>query len=81
MPRGSLQDVHWSMGAFGYFPTYTLGNLYSVQFFEQATLELPQLEEEMRAGHLLRSAAMARAENPPLGTDVHTRPSGTTGDG
>ena len=48
-----LQDVHWSMGAFGYFPTYTLGNLYSVQFFEQATLELPQLEEEMRAGHLL----------------------------
>ena len=51
--EGVLQDVHWSMGAFGYFPTYTLGNLYSVQFFEQATLELPQLEEEMRAGHLL----------------------------
>ena len=51
--EGVLHDVHWSMGAFGYFPTYTLGNLYSVQFFEQATLELPQLEEEMRAGHLL----------------------------
>ena len=28
---GVLQDVHWSMGAFGYFPTYTLGNLYSAQ--------------------------------------------------
>ncbi len=51
--EGVLQDVHWSMGAFGYFPTYTLGNLYSVQFFEQAALELPELEEEMRAGHLL----------------------------
>ncbi|HRC43925.1 MAG TPA: carboxypeptidase M32 [Nitrospira sp.] len=51
--EGVLQDVHWSMGAFGYFPTYTLGNLYSVQFFEQATLDLPQLEEDMRAGHLL----------------------------
>ena len=51
--EGVLQDVHWSMGAFGSSPTYTLGNLYSVQFFEQATLELPQLEEEMRAGHLL----------------------------
>ncbi len=51
--EGVLQDVHWSMGAFGYFPTYTLGNLYSVQFFEQAALELPQLEEDIRAGHLL----------------------------
>jgi carboxypeptidase Taq len=49
---GVLQDVHWSMGAFGYFPTYTLGNLYSVQFFEQAKLELPQLDEHLAAGHL-----------------------------
>lgn len=51
--EGVLQDVHWSMGAFGYFPTYTLGNLYSVQFFEQATLELPQLEEDIAAGQLI----------------------------
>ena len=51
--EGVLQDVHWSMGAFGYFPTYTLGNLYSVQFFEQAKQELPQLNEDMEAGHLL----------------------------
>ncbi len=51
--EGVLQDVHWSMGAFGYFPTYTLGNLYSVQFFEQAKLELPQLNEDMAAGHLV----------------------------
>lgn len=51
--EGVLQDVHWSMGAFGYFPTYTLGNLYSVQFFEQAKQELPQLDEEIEAGHLL----------------------------
>jgi carboxypeptidase Taq len=50
---GVLQDVHWSFGAFGYFPTYTLGNLYSVQFFEQATLEIPNLEHEIAAGHLL----------------------------
>lgn len=32
--HGCLQDVHWSMGAFGYFPSYTLGNLYASQFFE-----------------------------------------------
>ncbi len=31
--EGCLQDIHWSMGAMGYFPTYTLGNLYAAQFF------------------------------------------------
>jgi carboxypeptidase Taq len=51
--EGVLQDVHWSMGAFGYFPTYTLGNLYSVQFFEQAKRELLQLNDDMEAGNLL----------------------------
>lgn len=51
--EGVLQDVHWSFGAFGYFPTYTLGNLYSVQFFEQAKLEIPRLEEGIAAGELL----------------------------
>lgn len=50
---GVLQDVHWSFGAFGYFPTYTLGNLYSVQFFEQAKLEIPQLEDNIAAGQLM----------------------------
>ena len=51
--EGVLQDVHWSFGAFGYFPTYTLGNLYSVQFYEQAKQELPHLEDEIAAGQLL----------------------------
>lgn len=51
--EGVLQDVHWSFGAFGYFPTYTLGNLYSVQFFEQAKLEIPHLEDEIAAGQLM----------------------------
>ena len=51
--EGVLQDVHWSYGAFGYFPTYTLGNLYAVQFFEQAKLEIPHLEDEIEAGQLM----------------------------
>lgn len=51
--EGVLQDVHWSFGAFGYFPTYTLGNLYSVQFYEQAKLEIPHLENEIAAGQLM----------------------------
>ena len=42
--RGCLQDVHWSHGALGYFPTYTLGNLYATQFFEQARKEVGDLD-------------------------------------
>lgn len=51
--EGVLQDVHWSLGSFGYFPTYTLGNLYALQFFEQAKLEIPHLEDEIAAGQLM----------------------------
>lgn len=43
--RGCLQDVHWSMGAFGYFPTYTLGNLYCAQLFERAREDVDDLDE------------------------------------
>jgi carboxypeptidase Taq len=49
---GVLQDVHWSMGSFGYFPTYTLGNLYAVQFYEQAKRDIPRLEEDIASGQL-----------------------------
>ncbi len=35
-----LQDIHWSAGLIGYFPTYTLGNLYAAQFFQQADADL-----------------------------------------
>ncbi|RTG95260.1 carboxypeptidase M32 [Thermus scotoductus] len=41
---GVMQDVHWSGGMFGYFPTYTLGNLYAAQFFAKAQEELGPLE-------------------------------------
>lgn len=48
--RGCLQDVHWSGGAFGYFATYTLGNLYACQFFDQAKHDIPTLETSFAAG-------------------------------
>ena len=35
-----LQDIHWSGGAFGYFPSYTLGNLYAAQLWERLESEL-----------------------------------------
>jgi carboxypeptidase Taq len=40
--RGCLQDVHWSFGLIGYFPTYTLGNLYAAQFWETINQQIPQ---------------------------------------
>jgi len=47
---GVLQDVHWSAGLFGYFPTYALGNLYAAQFFSQAAEDLGDLDELFRQG-------------------------------
>ena len=50
---GVLQDVHWSSGAFGYFPTYSLGNLYAAQFFEKAEQDLGDLHDMFRRGEFL----------------------------
>ncbi len=47
---GCLQDIHWALGTFGYFPTYTIGNLLSVQLFDQATVEIPELTTHISAG-------------------------------
>lgn len=47
---GCLQDVHWSFGAIGYFPTYTLGNIMSVQLFEAAKLEHPEIPSDIQRG-------------------------------
>ncbi len=47
---GCMQDVHWSAGLFGYFPTYSLGNMYASQFFEQANTDLGDLHEQFRRG-------------------------------
>ncbi len=51
---GCLQDIHWSMGGIGYFPTYTLGNLYAAQFMEQARKDLGDLDGDFRRGEFHR---------------------------
>ncbi len=51
--NGALQDVHWSHGSFGYFPTYSLGSLYAAQFFAKAKAALPGLEENIGLGNTL----------------------------
>ena len=48
--RGCLQDVHWSHGAMGYFPTYALGNLYAAQLFEQILRDIPHLWDSVASG-------------------------------
>ncbi len=48
--RGCLQDVHWSFGLVGYFPTYTLGNLYAAQFWEKINADIPDLQKQIAKG-------------------------------
>lgn len=50
--EGCLQDIHWSMGEFGYFPTYTLGNLYAAHLFEAFEKDHPDWEKQVSEGHL-----------------------------
>jgi len=47
---GILQDVHWSGGMFGYFPTYTIGNLLSAQLYKAATAAHPEIPAEIAQG-------------------------------
>jgi carboxypeptidase Taq len=47
---GVLQDVHWSAGLMGYFPTYTLGNLMAAQLWERAADDLPDLDGQLERG-------------------------------
>jgi len=48
--RGVLQDIHWSGASFGYFPTYSLGNVMSVQIWERVREAMPDLDAQIEAG-------------------------------
>jgi len=48
--QGCLQDVHWSHGSFGYFPTYSQGSFYAAQFYAKALDKMPRLPEKTRKG-------------------------------
>ncbi len=50
--EGCLQDIHWSLGYIGYFPTYTLGNLYAAQFFSVFANTFPNWQEKVAQGDL-----------------------------
>jgi carboxypeptidase Taq len=50
--QGVLQDIHWSHGSFGYFPTYSLGSFYAAQFYACAAKEINQLDAQIEVGNL-----------------------------
>jgi carboxypeptidase Taq len=64
---GVLQDVHWSGGGFGYFPTYSLGNVISVQIWEKLLSELPNLPEQFEQGEFGELHAWLRTNLYTLG--------------
>nr|WP_234465501.1 MULTISPECIES: carboxypeptidase M32 [Erwiniaceae] len=49
---GCMQDIHWTDGAFGYFPTYTLGAMYAAQLFQAVKRAIPQVDDLIRNGEL-----------------------------
>ncbi|MBZ4410473.1 carboxypeptidase M32 [Myxococcus sp. XM-1-1-1] len=51
--QGVLQDIHWAWGELGYFPTYSLGNLYAASLYRVAGRELPDLDAQLRQGKML----------------------------
>jgi carboxypeptidase Taq len=48
--QGCLQDIHWSMGSIGYFPTYTLGNLFAAQLWDTVLEAIPDVEARIERG-------------------------------
>ena len=61
---GVLQDTHWSGGAFGYFPSYTLGAIYASQFYQALIRAKPDIEKQIERGNLTPIREW-------LGTQVH----------
>lgn len=58
--QGVLQDVHWSGGAFGYFPSYTIGNLYAASFGAKIQEDLPDIWERVERGEFTHVLAWLR---------------------
>ena len=63
--EGVLQDVHWSAGLMGYFPTYTLGNLMAAQLWERLRDDLPDVDALIERGEFAPAARVAARQRPP----------------
>ena len=65
--RGVLQDIHWSYGGIGYFPTYALGNVISLQIWAAVQAAIPDVEAQMEAGELEQLSTWLRENLYSLG--------------
>ena len=71
--QGVLQDIHWNgMGAFAYFPTYTLGAMAATQLFETAKEQIPDLDESIRSGNFKPLREWLRVNVHELGSLYET---------
>lgn len=68
--EGCLQDIHWSAGLVGYFPTYTLGNILAAQFYATAVHKIPDLEGHLRRGEFSVLLCWLRNQIHHLGRQV-----------
>ncbi len=66
--NGVLQDVHWSVGLFGYFPTYSLGNIYAGCLFEALRRAVPDLDEQLAQGETAQATGWLRENLQRFGT-------------
>ena len=76
--NGVLQDVHWSEGLFGYFPTYTLGNVYAGCLYNALRTEMPDLDDDLARGDTSKATSWLRNNvqqygglRTPVDTIVH----------
>jgi carboxypeptidase Taq len=69
---GVLQDSHWSGGSFGYFPTYLLGTVLSVQIWEKALAAVPDVEDQIERGELAELHAWLRENIYSLGRKLNS---------
>jgi carboxypeptidase Taq len=49
--RGVMQDIHWAMGSFGYFPSYSVGNIAAAQFWSKMNQDMPNMDAQIEAGN------------------------------
>ena len=72
--QGVLQDIHWSAGLVGYFPTYTLGNIFSAQLMVAANREIPGLMRQIAAGQFADLLGWLRRKVHSSGRTLESEP-------
>jgi carboxypeptidase Taq len=68
--EGCLQDIHWAIGSFGYFPSYALGAVIASQLYESMRAELPALDEQLARGEFTGLFGWLRTNVHGLGAKV-----------